>query len=611
MVKQSGSQKTSIQLYYVYAHADGIFSHELEKHLANLRRQGIIAEWHCQEITPATDGAYIFDEHLATAQIILLLVSPDFLALDFCYGVQMRRAIERHDSGDAIVIPVILRPAYWTDAPFGDLPSFPDNEEPITVWANQDEAYVNIIEGIQDAIARLLYSQSDRNRQKLSYEQTKTLLSEHASAHPIKLFYVYSSEDQNLRNQLEKHLAILQRQGFIDALTSRDILLESTREDEVDPSLNTAQIILVLISPDFLASEYAYSAQMRRVLERHQVGEATVIPVILRPSLWKDTPFENLPALPTEGKPVTSWSNTDAAFLSIVQGIRKVISSSFLPTSQEQVEQKPISAETLKDISVASGSIKIYYSYAHEDEFLLERLQIHLKSLQRLANIDDFSDRSIRAGTEWASAIREGLNTAHIILLLVSPDYLASNYCYTVEMPLALERQRAGEAVVIPVILRPVDWTASPIGRMQPLPTEGRPVTSWDNLDEAFFDIAQGIRQVVLPLISRLHQETKEQFILEGKAYYDANDYEAALAAYERALNLDPKDESVSSIIGRILLKLGRYEEALTVYDELLRMSTFTSASVYLFKGIALQQLGRLTDALGAYQKAREHGFSG
>jgi tetratricopeptide (TPR) repeat protein len=68
-------------------------------------------------------------------------------------------------------------------------------------------------------------------------------------------------------------------------------------------------------------------------------------------------------------------------------------------------------------------------------------------------------------------------------------------------------------------------------------------------------------------------------------------------------------DESVSYIIGRILLKLERYEEALTVYDELLRVST--SASIYLFKGIALQQLDRLTDALGAYQKAREHGFTG
>ncbi len=186
---QSKPEKNSIQLYYVYAHADGIFSHELEKHLANLRRRGVIAEWYSREITPATDGKYVFDEYLDSAQIILLLISPDFLALDFCYSVGIQRALERDEAGEATVIPVILRPVDWSHAPFSDLSVLPDNEEPITAWMNQDEAYLNIVEGIQDAITQQSYSQPSRNRQKLSHEHTTPLLSEQISVHgPAGIF---------------------------------------------------------------------------------------------------------------------------------------------------------------------------------------------------------------------------------------------------------------------------------------------------------------------------------------------------------------------------------------------------------------------------------------
>src|SRR5207249_793324 len=132
----------------------------------------------------------------------------------------------------------------------------------------------------------------------------------------------------------------------------------------------------------------------------------------------------------------------------------------------------------------------------------------------------------------------------------------------------------------------PVDWAYSPLGDIKPLPTDGRPVTSWGDMDEAFYDIAQGIRKVVLQLATRSQQETKEQYILEGKTHYDAARYEDALAAYKRTLMLDPGDESVSSITGRILLQLGRYEEALILYEDQLRMSPSDSASPHLFKGI-------------------------
>jgi hypothetical protein len=89
--------------------------------------------------------------------------------------------------------------------------------------------------------------------------------------------------------------------------------------------LNTAQIILLLISPSFMASDFCYNIEMKRALERHERGEAYVIPVILYPALWQDSPIAKLQVLPYDGKPISQWRDRDAAFVEVATGIRKVI----------------------------------------------------------------------------------------------------------------------------------------------------------------------------------------------------------------------------------------------------------------------------------------------
>ncbi len=141
--------------------------------------------------------------------------------------------------------------------------------------------------------------------------------------------------------------------------------------------------------------------------------------------------------------------------------------------------------------------IKVFYSYAHEDEALRKTLETHLSTLKRQSVVQEWHDRCIAPGQEWAKAIDQNLESADLILLLVSADFLASDYCHEVELRRAMERHETGEARVIPVILRAVDWTGALFGKLRCLPTDARPVTSWPNQDEAFADIAQGIRQAV------------------------------------------------------------------------------------------------------------------
>jgi DNA polymerase III delta prime subunit len=141
-----------LHLFYSYADADEPFQEQLEKHLRLLSRQGLIVSWHHRQIVAGTDWAHVIDTRLMTAQVILLLISPDFLASDYCYGVEMQRAIARHKAGEAQVIPILLRPVDWESAPFAFLQCLPRGAVPITQWENQDEALMTVAKSIRAVI---------------------------------------------------------------------------------------------------------------------------------------------------------------------------------------------------------------------------------------------------------------------------------------------------------------------------------------------------------------------------------------------------------------------------------------------------------------------------
>ncbi len=138
--------------------------------------------------------------------------------------------------------------------------------------------------------------------------------------------------------------------------------------------------------------------------------------------------------------------------------------------------------------------VSVFISYSHKDERLRDELATHLAILQNQKVIAFWHDRKITAGSEWAKEIDENLRTADLILLLVSPDFLASNYCNDVELKLAMDRHQKGEAIVIPILLKPVSWKGAPFAKLQACPTNAKPVTKWTNRDEAFTDVLEAIR---------------------------------------------------------------------------------------------------------------------
>ncbi len=144
--------------------------------------------------------------------------------------------------------------------------------------------------------------------------------------------------------------------------------------------------------------------------------------------------------------------------------------------------------------------IEIFFSYAHEDEDLMNEVRRQLVVYEREGYLIKWHDRQIPPGSEWKKEIDQRLCNAKIILLFMSPHFIESKYCYEIEGKEALSRHLSGEAVVIPVILRPCAWSASPFGKLQALPKDAKAISTWDNIDEASLDVAQNVFKIASDL---------------------------------------------------------------------------------------------------------------
>jgi TPR repeat protein len=186
----------------------------------------------------------------------------------------------------------------------------------------------------------------------------------HQDRPPLKVFISYSSKDDEFRSQLEAHLAVLRRQGMIDDWHFRKILPGDEWEKEISEELDHANIVLLLVSADFLASDYCYDIEMRRALERHDSGTARVMPIIVRAVDWRSAPFSKLQTLPTDAVPVAEWTSPDRAWLTVTDAIRELskklraeAAPSRAPLTPSDVEPSTATVGT-EDLAAAESVVK-------------------------------------------------------------------------------------------------------------------------------------------------------------------------------------------------------------------------------------------------------------
>jgi TIR domain len=196
------------------------------------------------------------------------------------------------------------------------------------------------------------------------------------------VFFSYSHADEDLRNRLEVHLAMLMRQGVITVWHDRRLPPGDEIDRGISGQLEKADLILLVVSPDFLASRYCYDVEMARALERHRAGEARVLPVILRPCDWKNAPFGSLMATPIDGKPITKFADYDDAFLEVTNAIKAAVGSG-KPQARQTHEVSPTlpMEKPLTESPVRSSNLRIRKNFteADKDKFLDETFEYMAK----------------------------------------------------------------------------------------------------------------------------------------------------------------------------------------------------------------------------------------
>ncbi len=147
--------RSAVDVFISYSHEDEEFLNELEVHLALLKREGLIRTWHDRKITPGEQWRVELDDHLEDAGLILLLVSASFIGSDYCWEVEVTKALDRHARGEVRVVPILVRSCDWETAPFADIQGLPANLEPVSLWRDRDSAWRDVVQGLRKTIAVL------------------------------------------------------------------------------------------------------------------------------------------------------------------------------------------------------------------------------------------------------------------------------------------------------------------------------------------------------------------------------------------------------------------------------------------------------------------------
>jgi len=149
------------------------------------------------------------------------------------------------------------------------------------------------------------------------------------------------------------------------------------------------------------------------------------------------------------------------------------------------------------DSITMKNKVKVFLSYTHTDEKYKNKLNVHFAPLKRCNKVETWNDRELIAGTKFDAEIKKHLNEDEIIILLISADFIASDYCYDIEMKRALEREKNGECTVIPIILRDCLWQITPLKDLLALPKDGKPISTFVNEDEAYLQIVKAVNDII------------------------------------------------------------------------------------------------------------------
>ena len=411
----------------------------------------------------------------------------------------------------------------------------------------------------------------------------------------LLLFFSYARQDRGLRDKLEEHLSSLKYRELISTWHIREIGAGEDWQQQVDIHLESAHIILLLISSSFMASQYCDSMEMTRAMERHQQGKARVIPVLLRHVLFTGAPFAMLKMLPSNGKPVANWRSRDSAFVDIALGIERVVreeaakSTVIGQPSQPSGQVASVWGGQLGQPQQPAGSV------VHNQEE--QHVSTGKKEEQENIEAQPPRGRSVASlGLALVSLLVLGIAFAGAFFVLRSPS---SSPVPT--FPGVLAIALALLAVTLIAILLIILWRSIQARRrvkvIEEAEQQRREETRRRTQEEDYYEQALQAYDRA-PHLDPLARRGK------GNALAALGRYDEALQSLQLSAVLDPRPATYARI-GDVYLALRRYSDAVTAYEQAIALDP-QFAPAYASLGDALEQLGRTQDAEQVREQAKQ-----
>jgi hypothetical protein len=215
----------------------------------------------------------------------------------------------------------------------------------------------------------------------------------------MNAFISYSHDDADMLTLLHKHLAQLQRDGLINTWTDRDILAGGNLDDSISKSLSNSKIFIALLSPGYIASNYCYDKEFLRAIQLQEEAELVIVPVIVEPCDWLNTPLSKFKALPKDGKSISTWENKNTAFVDVIQKLRQLIENAQLT---DEIQRKPANSfipKTGRNYRVQKDFDSIQIMEFIEQSFKEVKEHIN-RFLQEINELDNIKSRLIKDGNE-------------------------------------------------------------------------------------------------------------------------------------------------------------------------------------------------------------------
>lgn len=423
-----------------------------------------------------------------SSDVFLLLLSADLLASDEFCEFELPRIRAAYERRNARIIPIQVRATVGVEYLIPDLP--PTRQiQPISQDLDQPHAWSLV----RDALDDLLTKPSPiRKPSPVAPARGKNI--------EARIFIYHAREDQVLAEQLELFLKPMVRAGLISIWSSSQ--LEKYKGWEKNLREDQANIILFLISADFLASQYSENDEFYRAFELHSRGGARVVPILVRPCDWQSMSFlGGLSPLPKSGMPVKAWPNQDEAWYEIVTALRTLIMSVQISGGSFKESESRLQTSWQWAADSASLATPVLIIASREDDRFLHELLTHLSVYREFMEI--MSYRNVEVGQEITAVRQQQFERAKIIVFLVTANLFIDEYIY---IERAQRFASLNSVQIVLVLVHECEWRDSPLGNFKCLPDSGKPVTTLRNRDLAWVEIVKHIS-----VIARAYQRQRAQ----------------------------------------------------------------------------------------------------